>query len=193
MTPYFCTTWEMTLATPELTPPIRKAAPSTVIIRSATREPVAGVVSVSTWTVSILPPSTPPLAFCSAIAIRMPRRSLLGDRHQDAAALQAAGIAVLAAIVRGQTDHQRPVGGVGDRPAERQQGRKAQHPHGLSGHACYPLIEVAQRATMRIRFSVSYALINKGTSLSPKPRLLAWTKFWWAASAIGETRGTCSA
>ena len=41
----------------------------------ATRLPVAGVVSVSRWKVSILRPSTPPFALASAIAICMPRRS----------------------------------------------------------------------------------------------------------------------
>ncbi len=76
MTPYFCATWLMALATPELTAPIRKPHSSRVIMRSATRLPVAGVVSVSMWTVSILRPSTPPFALNSSIAIIMPRRSL---------------------------------------------------------------------------------------------------------------------
>jgi hypothetical protein len=44
-------------------------------MRSATREPVAGLVSVSMWSVSILRPRTPPLSLNSWIAIRLPRRS----------------------------------------------------------------------------------------------------------------------
>ena len=47
MQPYFCATCEMALATPECSAPIRKAHSLRVIMRSATREPVAGVVSVS--------------------------------------------------------------------------------------------------------------------------------------------------
>jgi hypothetical protein len=39
------------------------------------REPVAGVVSVSIWIVSIGRPSTPPFSLNSSIAIIMPRRS----------------------------------------------------------------------------------------------------------------------
>ena len=73
--PYFWATWEMALATPELTAPIRKAHSWRVIRRSATRLPVAGVVSVSMWMVSTLRPSTPPRSLNSAMAISMPRRS----------------------------------------------------------------------------------------------------------------------
>jgi hypothetical protein len=43
--------------------------------RSATRVPVAGLVSVSAVIHSILRPSTPPLALNSSMARRMPRRS----------------------------------------------------------------------------------------------------------------------
>jgi hypothetical protein len=46
-----------------------------VISRSATRDPVAGVVSVSMWIASIVRPSTPPLALISLIASIAPRRS----------------------------------------------------------------------------------------------------------------------
>ena len=75
MHPYFCATCEIALATPECRPPIRNAASLRVIMRSATREPVAGVVSVSMWIASIGRPSTPPLALNSLIAIIAPRRS----------------------------------------------------------------------------------------------------------------------
>ena len=73
--PYFWATCEMALATPELTAPIRKAHSLRVIRRSATRLPVAGVVSVSMCMVSTLRPSTPPRALNSEMAICMPRRS----------------------------------------------------------------------------------------------------------------------
>ncbi len=73
--PYFCATCEMALATPECTAPIRNAASLRVIIRSATREPVAGVVSVSMWMASMRRPSTPPLSLNSLMAIIAPRRS----------------------------------------------------------------------------------------------------------------------
>jgi hypothetical protein len=76
MVPYFWATWLTALATPELTAPMRKPHSSRLIRRSAARLPVAGVVSVSMWKVSILRPSTPPLALNSAMAISMPRRSL---------------------------------------------------------------------------------------------------------------------
>src|SRR5688572_23852527 len=75
MQPYFCATWEMALATPECTAPIRNAASLRVIMRSAMREPVAGVVSVSMWIASMRRPSTPPLSLNSLIAIIAPRRS----------------------------------------------------------------------------------------------------------------------
>ena len=58
--PYFCATCEIALATPECTAPIRKAASLRVIMRSATREPVAGVVSVSMWIASIAGPARRP-------------------------------------------------------------------------------------------------------------------------------------
>ena len=45
--PYFCATCPMALATPDWMAPTRNATSLRVIIRSATREPVAGVVSVS--------------------------------------------------------------------------------------------------------------------------------------------------
>ena len=73
--PYFCATWLIAWATPELSAPMRNATSWRVIMRSATRDPVAGVVSVSMWMVSILRPSTPPLSLNSPIAISMPRRS----------------------------------------------------------------------------------------------------------------------
>ena len=75
MQPYFCATCEIALATPECTAPIRKAASLRVIIRSATRDPVAGVVSVSMWMASMRRPSTPPLSLNSLIAIIAPSRS----------------------------------------------------------------------------------------------------------------------
>ena len=75
MQPYFCATCEIALATPECTAPIRNAASLRLIMRSATREPVAGVVSVSMWIASIGRPSTPPLSLNSLIAIIAPRRS----------------------------------------------------------------------------------------------------------------------
>ena len=75
MQPYFCATCEIALATPECSAPIRNAASLRVIIRSATREPVAGVVSVSMWIASICRPSTPPLSLNSLIAIIAPSRS----------------------------------------------------------------------------------------------------------------------
>ena len=75
MQPYFCATCEIALATPECTAPIRNAASLRVIMRSATRVPVAGVVSVSMWIASICRPSTPPLALNSLIAIIAPSRS----------------------------------------------------------------------------------------------------------------------
>ena len=65
----------MALATPEWIAPIRMVQSSRVMKRSATRLPVAGVVSVSAVIQSILRPSTPPLALNSSIAILMPRRS----------------------------------------------------------------------------------------------------------------------
>ena len=79
MQPYFCATCEMALATPECTPPIRNAASLRVIIRSAMRDPVAGVVSVSMWIASIRRPSTPPLSLNSLIAIIAPSRSMPPD------------------------------------------------------------------------------------------------------------------
>jgi hypothetical protein len=75
MTPYFCATCEMALATPELTPPTMKATLSCLIMRSAMREPVAGVVSVSMCTYLMGRPSTPPLAFISSMAMITPRLS----------------------------------------------------------------------------------------------------------------------
>ena len=63
------------MATPECTAPTRNAASLRVIIRSAIRVPVAGVVSVSMWIASICRPSTPPLALNSLIAIIAPSRS----------------------------------------------------------------------------------------------------------------------
>ena len=75
MQPYFCATCEIALATPECSAPIRNAASLRVMRRSATREPVAGVVSESMWIASIGRPSTPPLALISLIAIIAPRRS----------------------------------------------------------------------------------------------------------------------
>ena len=65
----------MALATPEWIAPIRMVQSSLVMKRSATRLPVAGVVSVSAVIQVILRPSTPPLALTSSIAIWMPRRS----------------------------------------------------------------------------------------------------------------------
>ena len=76
MQPYFCATCEMALATPECTAPIRKAASLRLIMRSATREPVAGVVSVSMWMASMRRPSTPPLSLNSLMAIIAPSRSM---------------------------------------------------------------------------------------------------------------------
>jgi hypothetical protein len=73
--PYFCATWPIALATPELRPPIRKATSLRVIMRSATREPVAGVVSVSMCSASTWRPSTPPFSLNSRIAIMAPSRS----------------------------------------------------------------------------------------------------------------------
>ncbi len=75
MQPYFWATCEIAFATPEWSAPIRKAASLRVMSRSATRDPVAGVVSVSMWIASIGRPSTPPLALNSLIAIIAPRRS----------------------------------------------------------------------------------------------------------------------
>ena len=75
MVPYLLATWVMALATPECTAPIRKPHCSWAMKRSATRVPVAGLVSVSAVIHSILRPSTPPLALNSSIARRMPRRS----------------------------------------------------------------------------------------------------------------------
>ena len=63
------------MATPEWMAPTRNAASFRTIIRSATRVPVAGVVSVSMWIASMLRPSTPPLALNSLMAIIAPRRS----------------------------------------------------------------------------------------------------------------------
>jgi len=73
--PYFCATWLMALATPECSAPIRNAASFRVIMRSATREPVAGVVSVSMCSASICRPSTPPFWLNSRMASIAPRRS----------------------------------------------------------------------------------------------------------------------
>ncbi len=73
--PYFCATWLMALATPECTAPMRNAASLRVISRSATRDPVAGVVSVSMCSASMRRPSTPPLSLNSRIASMAPRRS----------------------------------------------------------------------------------------------------------------------
>jgi hypothetical protein len=53
-----------------------KAASLRLIMRSAMREPVAGVVSVSMWMASIGRPRTPPLALNSLIAIIAPSRSM---------------------------------------------------------------------------------------------------------------------
>ena len=75
MQPYFCATCEIALATPECTAPIRNAASLRVIMRSATREPVAGVVSVSMCMASMRRPSTPPLSLNSLMAIIAPSRS----------------------------------------------------------------------------------------------------------------------
>ena len=75
MTPYLLATWVMALATPECIAPIRMVQSSRVMKRSATRLPVAGVVSVSAVIQLILRPSTPPLALNSSIAMRMPRMS----------------------------------------------------------------------------------------------------------------------
>src|SRR5450432_1641823 len=75
MTPYFCATCEIALATPELIAPTRNATFSCLMRRSATRDPVAGVVSVSRWTHFMGRPRTPPLALNSAMAIRTPRLS----------------------------------------------------------------------------------------------------------------------
>jgi hypothetical protein len=73
--PYFCATWPMAFATPDWMAPTRNATLFRVIIRSATREPVAGVVSVSAVTYVSLRPSTPPLALISSIAMIVPRCS----------------------------------------------------------------------------------------------------------------------
>ena len=73
--PYFCATCEIALATPECKAPTRNATSLRVIMRSATREPVAGVVSVSMWIASMRLPSTPPLSLNSLIAIIAPSRS----------------------------------------------------------------------------------------------------------------------
>ena len=75
MQPYFCATCEMALAAPECSAPIMKATSLRVIMRSATREPVAGVVSVSMCSASMRRPSTPPLSLYSLMAIIAPRRS----------------------------------------------------------------------------------------------------------------------
>jgi hypothetical protein len=75
MQPYFWATWLMALAAPDWTAPTRKWTFSRVIIRSATRVPVCGLVSVSIHTVSILRPSRPPASLNSATAISVPRRS----------------------------------------------------------------------------------------------------------------------
>src|SRR4051812_18728941 len=65
----------MALATPECNAPIRKPHCSCAMKRSATRVPVAGLVSVSAVIHSILRPMTPPFALYSSIAKRIPRRS----------------------------------------------------------------------------------------------------------------------
>ena len=75
MHPYFCATCEMAFATPECSAPIRNAASLRVMRRSATRDPVAGVVSESMWIASTERPRTPPLALNSLIAIIAPSRS----------------------------------------------------------------------------------------------------------------------
>ena len=93
MQPYFCATCEIALATPEWIAPTRNAASLRVIIRSATREPVAGVVSVSMWIASMCRPSTPPLSLNSLIAIIAPSRSSMPD----------AAYCPLASIVRPMT------------------------------------------------------------------------------------------
>src|SRR3982751_6823299 len=73
--PYFCATCEIALATPECSAPTRKATSLRVIMRSAMREPEAGVVSVSMCSASMRRPSTPPLSLYSLMAILAPRRS----------------------------------------------------------------------------------------------------------------------
>src|SRR5919106_1550771 len=75
MQPYFWQTCEMALATPDWIAPTMKCTFSRVIMRSATRVPVCGVVSVSIQTYSIWRPSTPPLALNSSIAMIVPRFS----------------------------------------------------------------------------------------------------------------------
>ena len=75
MVPYLLATWVMALATPECSAPIRKPHWSCAMNRSATRVPVAGLVSVSAVTHSTLRPITPPLALNSSMARRMPRKS----------------------------------------------------------------------------------------------------------------------
>jgi hypothetical protein len=75
MQPYFCATCEIALATPECSAPMRNEHSLRVIMRSATREPVAGVVSVSMCSASTVRPRTPPFSLNSLIAIIAPRRS----------------------------------------------------------------------------------------------------------------------
>ena len=65
----------MALATPDWIAPTRNATSLRVIMRSATREPVAGVVSVSAVMYASLRPSTPPLALASSMAMMVPRCS----------------------------------------------------------------------------------------------------------------------
>ena len=72
MQPYFWHTCETALATPDCTAPTMKPTSSRVMKRSATRVPVAGVVSVSCQTYVSLRPSTPPLSLASSIASMVP-------------------------------------------------------------------------------------------------------------------------
>ena len=75
MQPYCWQTCEMALATPDWMAPTMKWTFSRLIMRSATRVPVCGVVSVSIQTYSIWRPSSPPLALNSSIAMIVPRCS----------------------------------------------------------------------------------------------------------------------
>ena len=100
-TPYFCATWLIALATPELTAPIRKPHSSRVIMRSATRLPVAGVrLGVEVDVLDLA-------AEHAAAGVG------LLDRHHHAATVAGAGVGVLPARVRGDADADRLVGRLG--------------------------------------------------------------------------------
>jgi hypothetical protein len=170
-----------------------------VIMRSATREPVAGVVSVSMWMASMRRPSTPPLSLNSLIAIIAPRRSSppLAAYWPEASIVRPTtsglGVALWAQTrwcAQGPKNVEAPASAAPDAFSSVRRAGRMSWEAGAATVLFSSVMVVSrkngcfQRGTICTSLSRSCALNSEAMNLSPKPRLLACTKLWCAASAM---------